>query len=60
MSPVLRSTVGFLGALAGGGITAALLVDAGLNDPWPAVIGWLVFVVVGIVLVRPAKRRGDD
>lgn len=60
MSPVLRSIVGFLGALAGGGVTAALLVDAGLGDPWPALIGWLVFVVLGVVLVRLGKRRGAD
>ena len=58
MSPVLRTTVGFLGALAGGGVTAALLVDAGLNDPWPAVLGWIVFVVLGMILVRLAKHRG--
>lgn len=60
MSPALRTTVGFLGALAGGGITAALLVNAGLNDPWPAVLGWIVFVVLGIVLVRLAKHRDAD
>lgn len=57
MSPALRSAVGFLGALAGGGVTAALLVNAGLDDPWPAIIGWLVFVVLGVILVRLAKRR---
>ena len=60
MSPALRSTVGFLGALAGGGVTAALLVDAGLGAPWPAVIGWLVFVALGVVLLRVAKRRRAD
>jgi hypothetical protein len=60
MSPALRTTVGFLGALAGGGVTAALLVNAGLADPWPAVLGWIVFVILGIALARLTRHRGAD
>jgi hypothetical protein len=58
MSAALRNTVGFLGALAAGGVAAALLTNGGLNEPWPAIVGWLVFVAVGAMLVRLAKRRG--
>ncbi len=58
MPSALRSTVGFLGALAAGGVAAALLTDGGLEEPWPAIIGWIVFVVVGAILVRLARRRG--
>jgi hypothetical protein len=53
----MRMALWFLVALAVGGVAVAALQAAGLAEGWSVVIGWAVFMVVGLVLGRGENRR---
>lgn len=59
MSRTVPLTVlGFLFALALGGVVAGVLSGIGLGHTWAIAIGWLVFFGVGTALSRRAHSGG--
>ncbi len=59
MRPTVRTALWFLVALAVGGAAAAVLGSAGLAEPWPVIVGWIVFLALGTLLARRATHRQD-
>lgn len=60
MRPIVRTALWFLAALAVGGATAAVLGSAGLTEPWPVIVGWIVFLALGTILARRASKHQDS